>query len=859
MAAGWTTVAHDASLEAASGTGTYEWHAAEDRLVWSPGLLRIYGVAKPPDDEESFSRLVHPEDRVRVQAETAAYLGSAADVYGHRFRILRPDGSIRLVLDRGVIERDDQGLVRVIRGMNVDLTDIGRGPDLAGDVDEAAAHQYAELAALYAEAPLGLALLDRDLRFVRINSVLAEMNGYTVEEHLGRRAWDLVPDLRGSAEPALRQVIETGLPLRDLAIRGETRARPGVVRDWREQFFPLRGRDGKVQGIGVVCEEITDRVATERALPESEARLAAALHAGKLGVHEFDPRTGAIVWDAAVRRIWGIGPDDRVEYETFLAGLYPDDAAATESAVAAALDPEGPGFYEAVYRVVNRQTGEIRWVRADGDVTFEGGVAVRMVGTVRDITEEKRRESELRESEARFRTMADSAPVMVWMTDADGTCTYLNSVWYEFTGQTVDEAVGFGWLGAVHPDDAEASERVFREATAQRRAFRLDYRLRRADGVYRWAIDSARPRLGANGEFHGFIGSVIDITERKEAEQKLRAAHDTFRHLVERSPFGINTVDADFRLAQTSEGARNVFASVQPPLAGKDFAEVLRVVWPEPFASEAIDRFRHTLATGEPYRSPRTVQRRADIDATGAYDWRLERIVMPDGRPGVVCHFYDLSERQAYEEKIRYLLGEMNHRAKNILALVDAIAKQTASAGSEDFVERFGERVRALAASHDLLLQTDWELAELSALIRGQLQHFGDLLGGRILLEGPQVDLAPDAVQTLGMALHELATNAAKYGALSNGAGRVDVAWRVEDEAGVPQFSISWTEKGGPPVRKPSRSGFGGRVVKTMVEGAFSGTVALDFAETGVAWSLRCPLSAIAPRGGTPPRPTKDG
>ena len=132
----------------------------------------------------------------------------------------------------------------------------------------------------------------------------------------------------------------------------------------------------------------------------------------------------------------------------------------------------------------------------------------------------------------------------------------------------------------------------------------------------------------------------------------LRRNQQTFYRLIHDAPFGIYVVDADFRLVEVSAGSRKVFRNVQP-LVGRDFAEVLRIIWPEPFASEAIGLFRHTLATGEPYHAPSTVERRQDVDAVESYDWKIERVTLPDGRYGVVCYFYDLSERQLAAEKLR--------------------------------------------------------------------------------------------------------------------------------------------------------------------------------------------------------------
>ncbi len=143
-----------------------------------------------------------------------------------------------------------------------------------------------------------------------------------------------------------------------------------------------------------------------------------------------------------------------------------------------------------------------------------------------DITERRAALEALQESERRFRNMADNAPVMIWVTDAEGECTYLNRKWYEFTGQSESESLGRGWLDATHPDDRAHASVTFSEATEHRTGFSLDYRLRRSDGVYRWAVDAAAPRVSSDGRLLGFIGSVLDITERKEAERTIAAQRD---------------------------------------------------------------------------------------------------------------------------------------------------------------------------------------------------------------------------------------------------------------------------------------------------------------------------------------------
>ena len=169
-------------------------------------------------------------------------------------------------------------------------------------------------------------------------------------------------------------------------------------------------------------------------------------------------------------------------------------------------------FYIERHGVPETVTFDISYSPVPG----ERGAVAGVLCIVSETTERTNYEQRLRESEARFRNMADSAPVMLWLVDETGYCTYLNTRWYEYTGQTVEQAEGFGWLDASHPDDKQRAGEIFLDALSRKEGFRLEYRLRRKDGVYRWAIDAAEPRFTPDGGFLGYIGSVIDIDERHE-------------------------------------------------------------------------------------------------------------------------------------------------------------------------------------------------------------------------------------------------------------------------------------------------------------------------------------------------------
>jgi PAS domain S-box-containing protein len=207
----------------------------------------------------------------------------------------------------------------------------------------------------------------------------------------------------------------------------------------------------------------------------------------------------------------------------------------------------------------------------------------------------------------------------------------------------------------------------------------------------------------------------------------------------------------------------------------------------------------------------------------------------------------DITARKAAEERQKMLLDELNHRVKNTLATVQSIALQTrrGSASLPSFEAAFLARLDALAGVHDLLSQVSWEGASLAAVVRETLAPYiaGDDAAGRLRLEGPDIRLGPNAAVTLTMAFHELATNAAKYGALSVGSGRVEVSWRVEGPAPREQLEIVWCERNGPPVIAPERRGFGTRFLERGVAREFDGTVTLDFAPDGVSCRMRMPLS----------------
>ena len=221
----------------------------------------------------------------------------------------------------------------------------------------------------------------------------------------------------------------------------------------------------------------------------------------------------------------------------------------------------------------------------------------------------------------------------------------------------------------------------------------------------------------------------------------------------------------------------------------------------------------------------------------------------PDGQTEwVVGTNLDITEEKNRERHIQLLMGEINHRAKNLLAVVLSVASQTRGVDHADFLKKFSARVRSLAAGQDVLVANQWKRVSLDALIRAQLNHFKDLIGSRITISGDSVQLSPAAVQTIGMAVHELATNAAKHGALSNTKGRIDISWQKIAGKTSDRLVMRWIESEGPPVFPPKEHGFGSMVTGKVVEMGLGGEVTANFAPTGFSWRLDCPFDQISER-----------
>jgi PAS domain S-box-containing protein len=329
----------------------------------------------------------------------------------------------------------------------------------------------------------------------------------------------------------------------------------------------------------------------------------------------------------------------------------------------------------------------------------------------------------------------------------------------------------------------------------------------------------------------------------QDRTQELRDSERHYRDMIDALPAAVYTTDEQGFLTHFNPAARALAG--RTPALGKDQWCVSSKLYQsdaKPLAHENSP-MAQALRTGRAIREAELLLEQPDGKRFGVMAYSTPKIDATGAVIGGINILVDITARKRAEDQIRLLMREVNHRSKNVLAVVTAIARQTATNNSTEFVRSFSDRVSALAASHDLLVKNDWQGVEIADLVRKQLAHFADLVDRRIVLAGPSARVTATAAQSIGMVVHELATNAAKHGALSNEDGLIEIAWQIEIDEADNDFAMQWTERDGPPVAKPEHCGFGSTVIKRMVEVSLDGEVELDYAPSGFRWRLKCPLA----------------
>ncbi|MGK7869935.1 type II toxin-antitoxin system ParD family antitoxin [Falsiroseomonas sp. E2-1-a20] len=792
-------------------------------------LREFWGVAPDATPGFAWNSVLHPDDASAVYAAVQAGMQDRSGfLVEGRYR--HADGGWRILRTEARPRYSPQGEFLGMVGVNADITE-------ARQAETALLQRDARLRDLLATLDLAAILvrdLDGTIRFWSAGCV--QIYGWTAEEAVGRR----VHDLLGTRLPVPPAEAEAVL-LRDGQWRGdlEQHRRDGSSLVVSAQKSVRRDADDQVVAIAESLTDVTLLRRAEAGLRESEERLRLAQEAAGFGIFDWNIQTGAATWSPEMYRLHAIDPDlprDRL-VEAWVERLHRDDRPAAEAAMRQALASQDPLQIE--FRVV-LPDGTMRWVLARGQVRHDAeGRPSRMVGVNIDVSGLRLAEAKALESEARQRALFDAAPFAVIVIDPDThaildvnqrACDDYGYARADFLRLTIADVDAIG--------DSEAIRARGRARGVGPRAQEFEARHRIASGVVRDVLVRVQGlELGGRRLTYG---AHIDITDRKAAEAALRASEARLRLALEAAEFGTWEYDA-----RHDRGIRKGLLSDEFPelsTAGFDLA-----AWLRPIHVEDRPRVEASLRAVLAGDAPRFEAEFRLGRTEGGWRWISSRGAVVEfdpatGTPVMVAGVArDITESRRAEERQALLAREVDHRAKNALAVVQAALRLTRAPDLPSYIRAIEGRVGALARTQTLLAENRWNGADLRALLQGEIAPF--IGGQRVLLDGPLVALAPMTAQALAMAVHELATNAVKHGALSVATGRVAITWSLQGE-GARSLRLHWTEAGGPPVpERPPRRGFGSRVLDATLRGQLGGCVELEWRRDGLACTVAVPLA----------------
>ena len=705
------------------------------------------------------------------------------------------------------------------------------------------AEREAQLAVFVEHAPAAIAMFDQEMRYLAVSRrYILDFRLPQGTQLIGRSHYEIFPDI----PQRWRDVHARVLAGEELAQDEDQFTRSDGCTHWVSwSMTPWRRADGNIGGALLFSEHRTEQVEGRRALADSEARFRATFENAAVGVGLVGCDGSILRANNSFARMLGYSVEELTS-RTFQDLTHPDDLANNLSVLNQTLAGEADSY--CIEKRYIRKDGGIVWASLTvGCVRkWDGGIDY-FVSVIQDITDRKRAEARLAERNAQLDLAGKIARIGSFMYDHATKKSQLSPGCAAIYGlpEGALEISREEWRARAHPDDLPRVDAIVSGAIGDgKREYLLEFRILR-DGQVRWIESRVLISYNEAGKPIRRIGAQIDVTERKQAEQALAERNIQLTLAARAGLVGTYAYDADTEIMQISEGYAAIHGFPEGTteiarsecLAGVHPDDIGRVVQAR---NEAFRECRHE------YRVEYRI-----IRPGGELRWVETRCFISYGSGGhpqrVVGVSIDITERKRVEEQQRTLAAELDHRVKNALATVSAVVSQTqqGSRSVADFVTALDGRIRSMATTHELLSSHEWQGVSLMELVGRELAPFATRNNTEI--NGPGILLKPEAAQAMAMVLHELATNAAKYGALSIQNGRVAIRWDRHLN-GDPRSHLvfEWQEVGGPPIVALDKPSYGTSTIRDLIPYEFGGKVDLALAPEGVRCRLELPADWFA-------------
>jgi PAS domain S-box-containing protein len=609
-----------------------------------------------------------------------------------------------------------------------------------------------------------------------------------------------------------------------------------------------RDRKGKAVGLLGVTRDITERKRADQKLGDLEVQRALAGRFGLVGTYAYDTDEDSDVEEAQISSsyaaIHGL-PEGTTEItrSAWLARVHPEDAKQLQVLRSEAFRKRRQE-YSVDYRIV--RGGEVRWIESRTFITYSGeGRPQRVIGVNIDVTERKRTEALLRESKDRLADAMAAGHVLAFEWDAVTGLSQRSENAAQVLGS---ELRGKEFISHVHAEDRKVLQTHIRNLSPGKPSYTLNFRYASSDGREAWLEETAKGEFGAAGKLLRIKGLTRDITNHKRAELALVERNAQFVLAHKAARVGTFAYDNVTRVMQFSEASAEIWGLSQPQSTIKISGDQ----WRARVHHDDVRRLREAHVRAFKERQRELVDEFRVARPSGEVRWIEARTLISYNAAGralrMIGVYIDVTERKEANDHKDLLIAELDHRVKNVLACVVAVAQHTRESATSvrEFLDLFDGRIASLANTHTLLSRNRWQGVNLAELVGVELAPC--MTNGNALTEGPDIMLAAEAAQPIAIVLHELATNATKYGAFSTIHGRVSVRWQLNPDSNPLRqlVVLEWRETRGPPVTAPTVRGYGTSVIRDLIPYELGGSVDYTLSPEGVYCRLEIPAKWLA-------------